>query len=221
MSLADGWERNASEWASLVRSGGDRLYERNLVAFRELLPPPGRLTVDVGCGEGRLARELRVGGHPVVGVDASETLVALAREADPDDDYRVADAAALPFAEGEADLVISFMVLMDLEDLDGALREAARVLEPGGRLVASLVHPLATAGDYAGHRASFLVDHPYLEERRLQFPLGASESTTVHRPLSRYVIALAEAGFVVERLHELTARPDALVPFFLLLRARR
>jgi SAM-dependent methyltransferase len=221
VSLAEAWERNATEWAALVRSGRDRLYERNLAAFRELLPPPGRLTVDVGCGEGRIARELRAGGHRVVGVDTSQTLVALAREADPGGDYRVADAAALPLAEGEADLVVSVMVLMDLEDLDGALREAARVLERGGRLVASLVHPLATGGEYAQDRARYVVKEPYLEERRLRFPLGASASTSVHRPVSRYVTALAEAGFVVERLHELTGRPDALMPFFLQIRTRR
>jgi SAM-dependent methyltransferase len=221
MTLAEAWERDASEWAALVRSGGDRLYERNLAAFRELLPRPGRLTVDVGCGEGRIARELRAGGHRVIGIDASETLVGLAREADPDGDYRVADAAALPIADGEADLVVSFMVLMDLEDLDGALDDAARVLEPGGQLVVSLVHPLATAGEYADDRSAFVVVHPYLEERRLRFPLGLSTSTTVHRPVTRYVTALAEAGFLVERIQELTGRPDALVPFFLQIRARR
>ena len=156
-----------------------------------------------------------------MGVDAAESLVRLAREADPHGDYRVAHASALPFAEGAADLVVSFMVLMDLEDLEGALHEAARVLGAGGRLVVSLVHPLATAGEYTEGRARYVVEEPYLEERRLRFPLGASTSTSVHRPMSRYVTALAEAGFVVERLHEITGRPDALVPFFLQLRARR
>jgi ubiquinone/menaquinone biosynthesis C-methylase UbiE len=107
MSLAEAWERNAAEWAALVRSGGDRFYERNLAAFLELLPPPGRLTIDVGCGEGRITRELHARGDRVVSVDASETLVALARDADSAGDYRVADAAALPFADGEADLFVS------------------------------------------------------------------------------------------------------------------
>ena len=209
MSLAEAWERNAAEWAALVRSGGDRFYERNLAAFLELLPPPGRLTIDVGCGEGRITRELHARGDRVVSVDASETLVALARDTDSAGDYRVADAAALPFADGEADLFVSFMVLMDLEDLDGALAEAARVLEPGGFLVASLVHPLATAAET-----------PYLGEQRLEFPLGDSTSTMIHRPLSRYVGALAQAGFVVEHLHELSGRPDAPMPFFLHIRAR-
>jgi ubiquinone/menaquinone biosynthesis C-methylase UbiE len=209
VSLAEAWERNAAEWAAHVRSGGDRMYERNLGAFRALLPAPGRLTVDVGCGEGRIARELRALGHRVVGLDASETLVGLAREADPDGDYRVADAAALSLADGEADLVVSFMVLMDLDDLDGALEEAARVLEPGGRFVAALVHPVATA------------EADYLRERRLEFPLRDSVSTIVHRPLSRYLNALAEAGFSVDRLDELTGRPDAPMPFFLHIGARR
>ncbi|TMA36985.1 MAG: methyltransferase domain-containing protein [Deltaproteobacteria bacterium] len=52
--------------------------------FLALLPPPRRLTLDLGCGEGRLSRDLETRGHRVVGVDGSPTLVRLAREADAD-----------------------------------------------------------------------------------------------------------------------------------------
>jgi len=46
---------------------------------------------------------------------------------------RQADAAALPVEDGASDLVVSFMVLMNVDDMEGVVREAARVLEPGGR----------------------------------------------------------------------------------------
>jgi 2-polyprenyl-3-methyl-5-hydroxy-6-metoxy-1,4-benzoquinol methylase len=58
------------------------------------LPSPGRLTLDIGCGEGRLARDLKELGHHVAGIDSSPSLVAAAREFDPSMDVRLADAAA-------------------------------------------------------------------------------------------------------------------------------
>jgi ubiquinone/menaquinone biosynthesis C-methylase UbiE len=80
-----------------VRGGADTPYGWNSSAFLELLPAPGRLTVDVGCGEGRLARDLATRGHRVTGVDASPTLLRAASRADVAGDYVFADAAALPF----------------------------------------------------------------------------------------------------------------------------
>jgi 2-polyprenyl-3-methyl-5-hydroxy-6-metoxy-1,4-benzoquinol methylase len=71
--------------------------------FIRLLPPPGKQTVDVGCGEGRLRRHLKELGHVVVGIDASPSLVAAAREADPSMDILLTDATSIPletFARG-------------------------------------------------------------------------------------------------------------------------
>ena len=151
--LASAWEESAAAWIAWARAPGHDSYWRfHRDAFLELVPPPGRLTLDLGCGEGRLARDLKAAGYRLVGVDASPTLVAAAREADPDFDARVADAAALPFADGELDLVVAFMSLQDVDDLDGVVAECARVLEPGGRLCLAIVHPLNSAGTFAGLR---------------------------------------------------------------------
>src|SRR6185312_3336202 len=114
MALSDFWEEQAEQWVRWSREPGHDSYWRfHRDRFLELLPPPGRLTVDVGCGEGRLPRDLKALGH---------TIVAHAREADPDLDVRRADAEALPLEDGAADLVISFMSLMNTDDLDGAVR---------------------------------------------------------------------------------------------------
>jgi ubiquinone/menaquinone biosynthesis C-methylase UbiE len=97
-------------------------------------PPPGRLTLDVGCGEGRLGRVLKESGHRVVGLDVIYTLArAAASHREQPLPTAVADAARLPLRGEVADLVVAFFSLQDIDDFVGAIREAARVLAPGGR----------------------------------------------------------------------------------------
>jgi SAM-dependent methyltransferase len=217
-----GWEEFAAEWIGFARDG-DPTYAWHAPAFLGLLPAPGRLTVDVGCGEGRLARLLRERGHPVVAVDAAPTLVRLAQETDPEGDYRVADAATLPLTDGAADLVVAFMCLQDIEDAFGAIREVARVLEPGGRLCAALVHPASSAGELEGgvEDAQLVIRGSYLDAHVDQRPLGSRTVTQHHRPLEWYSRALEDAGFLVEALREHATRRRApgRIPLFLHLRA--
>jgi ubiquinone/menaquinone biosynthesis C-methylase UbiE len=80
-------------------------------------------------------------------------MVAAARVADPDGEYLVADAAALPFSNGHADLGVAFMSLMDVDDMPRSLIEVARVLEPGGRVALAVVHPI-NSGHVLDPRAS-------------------------------------------------------------------
>jgi hypothetical protein len=95
-----------------------------------------------------------------------------------------------------------------MDDMDAAIGEAARVLGPGGTLCLAVVHPLASAGRFAGEDASspFVIDGSYLETYRYSdsFARDGLEITLVseRRPIASYVAALSEAGFVVERLRE-------------------
>ena len=142
MTLRDDWEEQAPNWIRWAREPDHDSYWRfHREGFLASLPAPGRLTLDIGCGEGRVSRDLRELGHRVVGVDRSPSMIAAAREADPEGEYVEADAAALPFEDGSADLAIAFMSLMDMDDMPASVRELARVLEPGGLFVASVVHP--------------------------------------------------------------------------------
>ena len=70
MNLRAAWEAEAPNWIRWAREPGHDSYWRfHREAFLESLPAPGRLTLDVGCGEGRVTRDLRDLGHRVVGVD--------------------------------------------------------------------------------------------------------------------------------------------------------
>jgi ubiquinone/menaquinone biosynthesis C-methylase UbiE len=228
----EGFEPVATEWAQLVRADGDAAYAWNAPAFLELVPAPRGVTLDLGCGEGRLARELARRGHRVIGVDASPTLVRLAAEADPAADYRVADAAHLPLDDASVDLVVAFMTLMDISDAADAIRESARVLKPAGRFCAALVHPVATAGELAPDDATFVLNKSYFALGAQEFPLGETTITSHHRPIAitshhrpieYYVSAMLENGLVLEAFRELSTRRRAAgrVPMFLHVRARK
>jgi SAM-dependent methyltransferase len=149
--------------------------------------------------------ELAARAHRVTGVDSSPRLVELARERHP---AVVADAAALPFPDASFDLVVAYMSLMNLDELDAAVAEAARVLEPGGRICASLLHPVFAAGSWAaeGADAPFVIAGSYYG--------GPAKIWTSDRdgivmtfhdrplPLEAYVRALEAAGLLLERVRE-------------------
>lgn len=120
-----GWEPHAEAWIAWAHGHDD-----GWSAFVELLPPPGRATLDVGCGEGRHVRALRALGHRVGGVEPAPSLVDAARAVDPEGDYRVATAERLPFDDDAFDLVVAVNVLSCVGDLHAAVAEAARVLAP-------------------------------------------------------------------------------------------
>jgi SAM-dependent methyltransferase len=212
--MGPGFEPIAAAWMDHVRAQGDGWDRSNAERFLERLPPPGRATLDVGCGEGRLGRELVALGHRVTGIEVSPTLAAHARES-----FEVveADAAALPLEDESFDLVVAFMSLMDMDDPAGAVREAARVLEPGCRFSAAIVHPILSAGD----GEPFTIAGSYLESHRYRGKLITTgfELEGWHRPLEAYTRALEDAGLVIETLRELQGMRRPHLPISLHLHA--
>jgi len=207
--LRQAWEENAAAWIAWARAPGHDSYWRfHRDLFLELVPQPSGRTLDVGCGEGRLSRDLAALGHDVVAVDASPTMLAAAREAAPEMELHLADAAELPFPEASFALVIAFMSFQDVDDLDGAVSSAARVLAPGGRLCVAIVHPLSSAGSFESRTATspFVIEGSYLDERVTDetFERGglAMRFVSRHRPLEAYAEALAESGLLMDRLRE-------------------
>jgi len=209
-----GFEDVADSWLRWARTPEhDAYWDYRDRFFDEIVPPPGRRTLEIGCGEGRTSRDLRSRGHDLVATDVSPTLVGHAQQADPGGRYQVADSTRLPFADGEFDLVVAYMVLMDVEDMPAAVREAARVLGPSGRFCIGVTHPLADSGSFESHKddARFVIEGSYLEPRRIEVPVErgglAFTFTGWAYPLEAYARAFESAGLLIESLRE-PPRPD-------------
>jgi 2-polyprenyl-3-methyl-5-hydroxy-6-metoxy-1,4-benzoquinol methylase len=202
----------------------------------------GKRVLDLGCGEGAYSRELVRRGARVTGIDGSARLVDAARHRAAADrldvDYRCLNANALTgIADGSFDLIVASMVMMNVEDYPGTLREAHRVLAPGGSLCMSTTHPCFSApvSDWVGGKGKraqhFAVDR-YFERIAWEDRIAPSFRTPTlrrHRPLEDYMQGAIDAGFVLRVFQEPMATDDDLratsrfeymtrVPYFLFMR---
>jgi SAM-dependent methyltransferase len=202
------WERNAEWWQREFTDGADPEYEDQIIPLaRTWLDGCGRV-VDVGTGEGQLARVAAARGSIVVGVDPTTAQVDVARERGGGPSYVRGLAEALPIATGAVDGVLACLVFEHLVDHERPIAEVARVLRPGGRFVFFLNHPLLQAPG-----SGWVVDHvleeeywrvgPYLPDSIQEETLAPGvELPFVHRPLHRYVNAMAAHGLLVEHMEE-------------------
>lgn len=129
---ADLWAERARDWADVMEGWNGW----GIPAYRHVLErvpvAAGTRLLDVGCGAGRFARMAADRGAQVAGLDATAALVEIARERILGADLRVGDMEALPWDDASFDVVTGFNSFFIADDMLGALREARRVLAPGG-----------------------------------------------------------------------------------------
>ena len=171
----------------------------------------GLSILDLGCGFGNFARKARaLGAHSVLGIDASENMLAEAgkRTSDPQIEYRHTNMEDLMLQEQSFHLVVSSLMLHYVDDYESALRKIARYLRPGGRFVFSVEHPICTARpeqDWIrgadGRPLYWPVDH-YGSEGERRTTWFVEGVVKYHRTTESYVNGLIAAGFTLERLME-------------------
>jgi SAM-dependent methyltransferase len=129
------WGTDPRAWAELAEAHNQPLFEAVLHAAGA---GPGTRLLDVGCGSGLTLVLAAERGAIPVGLDISPGLLQIARDRLPDADLREGDMEYLPFGDGTFDAVAGVNAFQFAGNPQKALREAARVTRPGGRVVASL-----------------------------------------------------------------------------------
>ena len=215
--IVDSWQRNTGPWTVAVREG--RIDSRRLVTDRAIVDAVmrrvPRSVLDLGCGEGWLARQLSARGIAVVGADAMPELITAARTAGGGD-FRVmsyADVAAgrlgLSF-----DMVVSNFALLGKQSVDDLIHSTPGLLREQGLLMVQTLHPLAACGDlpyqdgwregsWAGFDASFTNPAPWY-----------------FRTLESWTGLLTESGFQLLELRE-PVHPHTGTPASVILVAQR
>lgn len=208
---SEGWEPEAENWIAWAREPGHDAFLLYCDRFLELVPAPGSGTLEIGCGEGRVARALRSRGHCVTGIDASPSLIRAAQESDQQSTYMVADAARLPLGDQSFELVVAYNSLMDIREMPAAVREAARVLTADGKFCICVTHPMTDAGEFTSRDgdATFEIRGSYLGDRVPPYAGHTVERSglrmtfdSLRYSLEEYAEALFSAGFVIEALRE-------------------
>ncbi len=226
------WEPEGEHWIRWARTPGfDAYWYFRDAVFDAILPPPRGRALEVGCGEGRVTRDLVERGYDVIALEPADTLVRAAADADPIGRYAIADGHEVPFADDEFDLVVSYNVLQNVADLPRAVREITRVLRPGGTLCVCVIHPVTDLGDVeiTADGPRFMLRERYFDVRHIEETEERDGISMTFRgwtyPLEDYMRAFEDSGLRIERIRE--PRPSGhperydrwlAVPLFLALR---
>jgi SAM-dependent methyltransferase len=214
-SLDSRWNANASYWVQIIREHRDKY--RNELTDPAILDAIGAVdslaVLDAGCGEGYLARLLARRGATVTGIDFSTKQIEAARSQNVMDGlavrFDVGDVATLPYGDATFDLVVCNHLMNDLQDPTETIREFARVLRSGGRLIILMLHP-CFYNKHAERRQTTngVLASSYFDTRCIEQNFEVDGLTSPvpavawFRPLEFYTEQLRKSGFVIVSLTE-------------------
>lgn len=194
----EGWQRNASDYDSVDLPATRQAFAPLLDSVGDLR---GRHVLELASGTGHLAADALARGATVVGVDVAPKMVALARERVPGATFHEGDAQALPFPDEQFDSVLCCFGLLHFAEPARALREAARVLRPGGAVSFTVWCAPEQGGEFLGLILKTFQSHANMEVGLPPAPpMFALADPSVRDPM------LTEAGF-----REVQARDLAIV----------
>ncbi len=220
MSASGTWDDpNLSNWwVEGFTDGADPEYTEQIIPLVVERLAWARTVLDVGTGEGQLARALADVGVSTVGIDLFPRQIATAVERGGGPAYGLATATAIPLADRSIDAAVACLVFEHIDDVDAAINEIARVLRPGGIFLFLLNHPLLQTPD-SGWVDDRVLDPPdqywrignYLSEAVTVEEVGKGVFVKfVHRPLHRYLNAVADAGMRLDWMDEPAPPPGFL-----------
>lgn len=203
-----------------------------------LLPAlKGKSVIDLGCGYGSYAHEfLDRGASSYLGIDSSENMIRRAMEDNGGEgiEYLRLNLDDLSSLSGSFDLAYSSLVFHYIEDFDRLLKNINGLLNPGGILLFSQMHPFVTASpSYNGYfEGDYFAFTSYPEEGRREGRWFKEKVVSYHRRLSSIINSISNNGFFIERILEPVPSDDAIRelpslekdlvrPTFLIVRARK
>ena len=211
------WDRNSAWWQRAFTEGEDAEYEEQILPLVEFNLKGARRVLDVGCGEGQVARRVARLGTDVVGIDASMAQVAAAHDRGGPAQFVRARAEQLPCLSGSFDAVVLCLALEHVDPFEPAISEIARVLVPGGLFLLFLTHPLLQTPESGwvedeGSGKRYWRVGPYLQDDvAIDKVAPGVYFEFAHRPLSRYVHAMGQAGLLIEDMMEPSPPRRALI----------
>ncbi len=220
------WNRKAQFWDALHGAEGN-VFHRILVepsVLRLLGLRAGETILDIGCGNGALARRLAILGARVIAIDFSDQMIEMARRRGKPEgmaiDYQLCDAtdeaALMRLGAGRFDALVCAMTLMDMPTLEPLFRAAGQLLRSGGRFVFATMHPAFNSNNpiflHEKEDRDGLVSEQYAVKIRSYLDMppvkgsGApgepSPHIYYHRPLEALLAPAFAAGFALDGLLE-------------------
>jgi len=206
-----------AEWYSNHLEEGDTYHAKVILpnVERIIAPKPGLKILEIGCGEGFIARALAGAGASLTACDISPELIEIAKKKSKGIEYKVSKAEKLEWVGAHVyDVVLAVLTLQNMEKVEPVFQGVARALTKDGRLIFVLNHPAfripkATAWGYDEEKSiQYRRADAYLSGRRETIDMhpGKSGNKSVtysfHRSLQDYMKALKASGFAITRLEE-------------------
>ncbi len=221
------WDQNAEAWTKLTRMGCDIYRDYlNTPAFLAMLPNvEGLKGLDIGCGEGHNTRLVAQRGAKMTAIDISSEFIKYAKKMEETEplgiEYKTASAIDLPYLDEAFDFAMATMSFMDIPETEKVIKEAYRVIKPGGFLQFSILHPCfhTLAWDWIkdkNDRPVALKCGDYFKElngeieewifsatpKDLKTELPNFKIPRFMKPLSKWLNCLINAGFILEEFAE-------------------
>ena len=217
-SSTESWGQKeiTEEWIKL-QSNRFKVHFITPFTFQQLGDVRGKIILDIGCGEGGYSREMTKMGATVTAVDCAEHAIKYCISKVEQEQlkitYHLRNSCDLhSIADNTFDIVLASMMLMDCEDFEGTVKEITRVMKPGGRLFASVVHPcfsafssdggIAWQGDGLDRR---VIVSNYFFPTEWEAPIKRGSDVMVihrHRTFEDYVKMFIKCGLTITDLHE-------------------